>query len=142
MALGNAELERIADDMYKGRLLGHAVYCGNCGYNLKTLPYRYVCPECGSEYNARPRKMTGIFVPQEAEFPIRDIFSTLICALCAWGFGRDALPQRDPFWLTVTAVIAVIGCVFAWHVCTGTMHLIKTIGILRCIAETERDDRD
>ena len=61
MVLSENELDRLADEMYLDRRIAHSVYCGECGYNLRTLPYAGRCPECGGEYNARPLIMKGIF---------------------------------------------------------------------------------
>lgn len=77
------ELDRYADDLYKDRLITGSVYCGKCGYNLKTLPYVYTCPECGNSYNARPLSMKGIFTPQEASFPLVEIAAGSLCAVIA-----------------------------------------------------------
>ena len=66
MPLSSNDLERLSDDIYKNRRITGLVYCGTCGYCLKTLPYVYQCPECGGSYNARPLSMQGIFMPQVA----------------------------------------------------------------------------
>ncbi len=80
--ISSEELEKLADDAYTDRRIGGRLYCGNCGYCLRTLPYIYQCPECGQEYNARPLSMKGIFFPFQATLPIRDALATLL-----WGFG-------------------------------------------------------
>ncbi len=142
MALNNAELERIADDMYKGRLLSHSVYCGNCGYNLRTLPYLYTCPECGNSYNARPRKMTGIFLPQEADLPFRDFFAALLFGFGAWYFGRVAFQSNDTFSFFVALAMGVASVMFMAHVYRRTVHLFKSMEIARRIAASERANED
>ncbi len=80
------EQERLSNDMYYQRRITTSIFCGNCGYNLKTLPVIHACPECGNEYNSRPLKMHGVFLPHTVEFPFGDIvvsalsvfFTTLI----------------------------------------------------------------
>ena len=81
MVVSHDDLDRLADDIYKNRRISGWIYCGNCGYNLRTLPYVYTCPECGHEYNARPLTMRGIFLPHEASFPLRDLAALLACVL-------------------------------------------------------------
>lgn len=63
------EQERIADDVFTDRVIRTSVYCGRCGYNLRTLPYVYECPECGHAYNARPLTLHGVFLPEHAQLP-------------------------------------------------------------------------
>src|SRR5215475_10741510 len=76
----NDELDRLADDDFKNRIINTPTYCGTCGYNLKGLPYMHTCPECGNSYYARYRGRYGIFEPQQAEFPGPDILGFLILA--------------------------------------------------------------
>jgi len=68
------ELDRLADDVYFNRRITASTYCAECGYNLRTLPYVYHCPECGQEYNARPLHMKGIFLPADHEPPVGRMF--------------------------------------------------------------------
>jgi len=74
--------ERIADEQYTDRLITVSLYCSRCGYDLYRLPYIHECPECGQEYNARPLSMKGIFMPYQAEFPVRELAVAAVC-----GFG-------------------------------------------------------
>lgn len=69
VVLSSRDLDRIADDIYLNRRITGSVYCSNCAYNLRTLPYAYTCPECGQAYNARPRSMKGVFCPREYHPP-------------------------------------------------------------------------
>lgn len=77
MSLGSDELSRLTES-YGDRRIGGSLYCGNCGYNLKTLPYVYKCPECGNAFNARPLSMKGIFLPVDTSMP----WSSALGALC------------------------------------------------------------
>ena len=83
MVLSSNELDRMADDLYLDRRIQTSIYCGRCGYNLKTLPYSYTCPECGSDYNARPMSMKGILVPDGSESPAGTVATVVI----AWMVG-------------------------------------------------------
>jgi len=73
--------ERLEDDILYDRRITGSMYCANCGYNLKTLPRVYTCPECGSSYNARRQPMKGIFSPYDAEPPISTVAWALGCSL-------------------------------------------------------------
>ena len=83
MPLSRAELDRLAEDILADRIIVGNVYCGRCGYNLRALPYIGRCPECGSDYNARPLRMQGIFDSRLVVFPAGDIFT----AIMTMGFG-------------------------------------------------------
>ena len=113
MVLSSDELDRIADDIYKDRIITGSVYCGNCGYNLRTLPYVYTCPECGNGYNARPLKMEGIFAPQDTYFPASDIAATLLCAAIMFVFVRGNILTPDFGRLFSGGVFGVLGLFFA-----------------------------
>ncbi|MBU0718286.1 MAG: transposase, partial [Planctomycetes bacterium] len=75
--------ERLEDDILYDRRITGSMYCANCGYNLKTLPRVYTCPECGSSYNARRQPMEGIFFPSDAEPPISAMAWALGCSVLA-----------------------------------------------------------
>ena len=77
MPLSSKDLDLIADEEFKGRRLSNSIYCDKCGYNLKTLPYKYQCPECGNLYNARPPDVTGIYLYDHYNVPVFDIAATI-----------------------------------------------------------------
>lgn len=79
MPLSEEDREQLADDIYSDRLITGSLYCSKCGYDLRTLPYIYQCPECGQEYNARALSMKGIFLPHHAEPPYRQIALVVVC---------------------------------------------------------------
>jgi len=102
------ELERIADDMWKDRRITSPTYCEKCGYNLRTLPHVHNCPECGSEYNARPLLMKGIFLPQVGMAPIFETWLIFIWAgmgaVVAWASPR---PFEPAIWGIIGACAAL-----------------------------------
>lgn len=79
MAFTREELDRLVDDIRDRGVITASVYCGKCGYNLRTLPYVYQCPECGNEYNARPLSRRGIFPTSPYYIPLREMLATVVC---------------------------------------------------------------
>jgi hypothetical protein len=66
------QIDKYMDEIAAEQAIGVSLYCGRCGYNLRTLPVVGRCPECGSIYNARPAKLDGIFREEDVEIPIMD----------------------------------------------------------------------
>lgn len=139
MVISTDELERLADDIYKDRRITGSVYCGECGYNLKTLPYIHVCPECGNDYNARPRKMVGIFKPHEAEIPARDVFMGLLCGLCCFILAWGAIQPLDPGRLAIAAVFLVLTILNGGQACSKLARWIRSASVMRRIVADEAE---
>ena len=140
MALNSVELERLADDMYRDRRITGSVYCGRCGYNLKTLPYLYICPECGNQYNARPLKMKGIFSPHEMSIPFRDMLTTVFFAGVTALFAYSGAQARDPFRFFVGMPGAVVTLVYGYLSCSRLLRFFEVRAIARRIAIEEADE--
>lgn len=130
MALSTSELERIADDMYRGRMLTLSTYCGDCGYNLRTLPYIYKCPECGNEYNARPLLMKGIFIPYRDDPPFRDLLGIVGFALATAVIGYGALKPLDIFRLVIALFFMTFTIISAMQFGSKLKHYLRAIQIL------------
>lgn len=133
------ELERLANEAYTDRrITGHA-YCGRCGYNLRTLPYIYRCPECGQEYNARPLVMKGIFLPAQATVPVQDLFATALWSVAALVFLYNAINPLNK-WLMALAVASVVLVIM--HLCFAWIRfqvLFKALAIERRIRAEEEE---
>jgi len=140
MALSSYELERIADDMYKDRVITGWAYCGNCGYNLHSLPYIYTCPECGNQYNARPLKMKGIFVLHDTYFPASDIAATLLCAPVVYLIIAGGVNPTEYGQLILGAAMGVIMLTFAHKACRQLPRFFKARSIARRIALEEEEE--
>ncbi len=140
MVVGTDELDRLADEIYRDRRIIGSVYCGNCGYNLRTLPYTYACPECGAEYNARPTKMKGIFLPSGTVFPLRDCAATLVFAVVTTFLSLNAFKPLDEVSLVIAGFLAVLTLVFARQAYIGIGRYIMAVSIIRRIALDEADD--
>jgi len=139
MGLSSSDLDRLADDIYKDRRLTASTYCGHCGYNLRTLPYVYTCPECGSPYNARPLKMTGIFLPQQRIFPFDDLASALVLTAAASFLIVRAV--RDPAGgLVIPAgVMAALALAYLYRSTKCLARFFRLFGVARRIAREESD---
>ena len=113
MVLGSEELERIADDIDADRTIMSSLYCGRCGYNLRSLPFIHACPECGNRYNARPLKMEGIFLPRTALFPAGDIVSFLFCTFVAVAIMIVGVKDQAPGWIPLGLPFVVLSILFS-----------------------------
>ncbi len=139
MSLSKSELERLADDTYKNRIILSSTYCGRCGYNLRTLPYVYTCPECGGQYNARPLKMQGIFLPQAVQVPAGDIAAALFCVAGALLFGVNGIISANVLRVVIAGVFVLLFIPFMWRAYGGLQKLFKTRAIARQIALDEEE---
>lgn len=139
MVIGSDELDRIADDIYTDRLITTSVYCGGCGYNLRTLPYVYTCPECGNKYNARPRKMKGIFNPHAVSFPVRDVLLTFGSAFGALVFGSAGVRAPNVASALFAGFFAIMAALSAREAYVGLGRFIKAFSIIRRIEAEEED---
>ena len=139
MPLDRNELERLADDVYRDRRITRSLYCDQCGYNLRTLPRKYVCPECGNEYNARPPLMTGIFFPHDTQLPLAEVAWTLgsgtVAALLIWGAVNPVRQNR----LIVGVVCALLALGFAIRGCLRLRRFVKFRTIAKRIAVHEEE---
>lgn len=140
MALSEAELGRLAEDTYRDRIITGSVYCGKCGYNLHTLPYVYNCPECGSDYNARPLIQKGVFKLYEAHLPGGDIFTTLLCALITTYLVWTGVSPLNVARIWLGSVFFVLGAWYAMKAWSGLRQFVRARVIARRIAIEEGDD--
>ena len=132
-----AELGKRATDQYRDRLISGSIYCGECGYCLRTLPYVYTCPECGNSYNARPLSLDGVFKPYEIRFPFGDLLAFVLClpvavGLTAWGVKAGV--SLIIFFGVVYTCLSVWFAVRTWE---GLRTFIKGRVIIRRIRMDE-----
>ena len=90
MGLTSGELELLAEDILGHRGISANLFCAECGYCLRTLPYAGRCPECGSDYNARALWKEGVFTAGMLEFPGGDVLATIVllglaASFIGWG---------------------------------------------------------
>ena len=103
------EQDHGAEGSFGDTTIHGAVHCGRCGYSLRTLPYVYKCPECGQEYNARSLKMKGIFLADQADWPMGILF-LLACVVAAAVLFYGAFSPPD-IWRLLGGVILAVFCV-------------------------------
>ncbi len=121
---------------FRGRI-DESVYCGTCGYNLRTLPWIGRCPECGSHYNARWKTRHGIFLPQELRFPLGDVFTTTVCAATT-GFLALRIAVTHPFpW-----ALGVLCLLLAIATLQALLSTCESVGRYMRFRSVGRDDRD
>lgn len=142
MSLSSRDLDWIADEIYRGRRIAGSIYCGACGYNLKTLPYMYRCPECGTEFNARPTVMKNIFTPMEARAPILDFLGAVALlgmgVMTGWhsigasGSGTYSWPGA-----AAAVVLLILGALMFDRAYGGLHGYLRSIRVARRIAEEE-----
>ena len=137
MGLDAGDLERLADDILHDRAISTDLYCAACGYNLRTLPYKGRCPECGANYNARHLWMEGIFTAGMLTLPIGDI--AIGASTLAFGFwlttsGIDPLAYWRIFF---GLAIMVLGALFARSAWRRTARYIHYRGIAKRIASED-----
>ena len=89
-AIERDELEMMMDPN-RERVIAETLFCAECGYQLRMLPFIGRCPECGNAYNARSRHRKGIFVPELAEFPATDILAALASTAGSLWLGAGLL---------------------------------------------------
>ena len=140
MVIGSNDLDRLADDIDKERIILTSVYCGGCGYNLRTLPSTYRCPECGAEYSTRARKMKGIFNPNESEFPLRDVLITIGSIAATFVLGVPAIRGRSIIGLAVAAFFVAVAIISGRAAFDGFLRYQRVSGLLARIQRDEEAD--
>ena len=139
MGLSEEELDRLADEMYLQRRISSPTYCATFGYNLRTLPHVYTCPECGHAYNARPLKMRGIFLPYEYEPPMSDAAATILCAFGAFLLIARGVNPVDQGLLIIGSGFGVLAIVYAVKFVLGMLRYLRARSIARRIEMDEEE---
>lgn len=120
------------------RRMDRSLFCGKCGYNLRTLPYAGRCPECGNEYNARTLKMRGILIPQTVRFPTSDLVAFVLAggaALMMFEWFRQAGGQ---LYLGLAGAFGVLAAGQFYFLCREMMRFVHCHRLVRQIrAESE-----
>jgi hypothetical protein len=131
------ELERIVDQTYAERRISDSTYCAHCGYNLRTLPYVGICPECGRRYNARPLKMENIFNSYGIVLPYSETFSAALGIGLAIALFRGAAGSGDASRVTFGVIFAALGITFAVRAFVQTRRFLRTREVLKRVEAEE-----
>ncbi|MFQ5489321.1 MAG: hypothetical protein ACE5GE_01255 [Phycisphaerae bacterium] len=140
MAVGADELARWGDEVLADRRIGTDLYCARCGYNLRTLTYLGRCPECGSQYSARPPVMKGIFTADMLRFPLEELFWTSVClsigAAClflgAWPPGEGRL--------LIGVVFGALGACYVHLLWKRLVRYVRLLEVYRRLRDEDSDD--
>lgn len=133
--------EQLALDIYRNRRITTSMYCGSCGYNLKTLPYVHACPECGAEYNARFPGAEGVFLLDDVQFPLGDVVANLaliaFTVFCVWAEFNAANHE----WLLLAVLFGSLSIVYCFIAARMLRRYVRYFFIARRVARVERQER-
>ena len=130
----------LPDDIDPERIITLSLHCGRCGYNLRTLPYVYSCPECGNAYNARALKMEGIFLPNNVGIPFGEVAACLFSAAASWGSIAAFVWSRDRSALALAVPLVALTLVFAVRAYRALARFAHSISLTRRIEAEEREE--
>lgn len=139
MVLNEKNLELLAAEDLLGRRITNTLYCSECGYNLKTLPYKYQCPECGNSYDVHPKRMTGIYLYQMDRFPVFDVFSAVFLSVACLIYMPHAFNPINITFLMITLVLDVTAILFAIRSYHRIKRFMRSRSIARDINKQEDD---
>ena len=139
MGASDKNRDAIADDIYRNRRIGCSTYCGRCGYNLKTLPHVYTCPECGAAYNARFPNMQGVFLHDNVSFPLSDIIANAMFAGVTVLAGLLAFANGSGEWLLLALLCGVVTIIYCVVVVKMLRQFIQFFIIARRIDREKRE---
>ena len=101
------------------------LFCGKCGYNLRTLSIFGRCPECGNEYDARPIRMEGLLLGQDIGFPFEEILGAVLCGLVGVPILLHGTMDMGRGWYAAAAPFVIMLVAFVYGV-------IRKLGKLLC----------
>jgi len=140
--LGSRDVERLNDEVWTDRRIGHNVYCANCGFNLRHAPYVGDCHECGQPYNARPLAMKGIFSPHEAHVPVGEVLLSALCLFVGVSMIVGGARAQQDYAVFGGACFAALGAGWGWTAANRARRYFKSRAIQRQIVAEESGDED
>lgn len=95
--------------------------CPGCGYNLRGLPQRYQCPECGHFYDLSPRPASHASVdpalmPRLNAFDKACAYLALLFAAFFVLFGLPGFFLGCKLWLELPAILGVLPALAGWGI--------------------------
>lgn len=119
------------------RTIAGNLFCGTCGYNLRTRPTVGVCPECGKDYDARPVSMHNILLDDDVAFPFPAVGGMLACGLLGAGFLHAAYNHGTDWAYVPGAMFAFLSILYAWHTWRNTARYIHHRRLLHDVDDDE-----
>jgi len=107
------------------------LFCANCGYNLRTRAVISRCPECGSDYDARPVKMTGILRDEDVQFPLAAWGLFLLCGAMGGGFIYGWAKLKMAWNLGPAILLFVMAAAFAVFAMIKSRTYLRHRALLR-----------
>lgn len=130
-------MDHLLEEVEGPAVMTSKVFCDQCGYQLRGLPFTGRCPECGNSYIVRGIKTEGIFFPQTAAFPASDLVAGLVSAgLTVW-LVAGLVRAFDLWSLMFAALLGYMGFVFLRQ---GLRGLGRFIRGQRIASQTDSDD--
>ena len=121
------------------RGISHALYCGQCGYLLRGLPYTGVCPECGNEYDADPLRMQGIFLPTYPRFPLAYTLGLLLNGVLSVWLVAGAFNPFKSGAFYAGLLFTGLSCVFGVQLGRCLREHFRHVDLVRRIHRQERE---
>ncbi len=140
MAIDHDGLRYLLEETEGENVITSTVFCDQCGYQLRMLPYIGRCPECGNPYNARGLKIEGIFVPHTAAFPASDIAAGLASAALVIWLVAGLIKRFDLWTLLFAAVFGYMAVVFLKQAWARLKRFIRGQKLADEIYQADRDD--
>ncbi|UCF33847.1 MAG: hypothetical protein JSV78_00775 [Phycisphaerales bacterium] len=140
MSVHPDQIDKYMDEIAAEQAIGVSLYCGRCGYNLRTLPVVGRCPECGSTYNARPAKLDGIFREEDVEVPITDALIFLVLGPPGYWLLIRMVTSYSPGKLFFGSLLGGFGTYFGIRAVRKAMRFMRYHQIARRIRQEEEYD--
>ncbi len=140
MPFDDEDREQLAEDMLHDRRINRPIYCAHCGYNLKTLPKSYHCPECGSLYAARSPAWKGIYTQCESRPPVLEFLGLIIVGTPAVFLVMNAIASPTSGLVTTAVAFAVLTLILAGAAFLRTTRFLHAQRIARHIADQEAEE--
>ncbi len=147
--LSHDDLDRL-NEQCGDRVIKRSMYCARCGYNLRSLPYRYNCPECGNRYHARTIRQKGIFLENETRFPISECVISIFAGLMGAGLFYVSIRQWSilgfrvnfiiPFVALVGLALVVVSLVYAFYAMQLFFEYKARHRVSKRVAEQRREE--
>ena len=139
MVRTESQKDREAEDLYRDRRIRESIYCAKCGYNLRTLPRDYICPECGNPFKIRGISREGVFWRNPVYPPISSFVASTVFGVLSVVLLVPALRPLDRGRVALGLVFAGITAGFVVASFKGFRKYLQHRIIERQIAEEESE---